>query len=124
MKRLIDSGLLIRLSIVVANIWLIGNLTEAFTGANSLVDKVNLAAFGAFGVVLIVGCALVIQKTLEHSESRLSRTNRVARALPNQASAAYTRSRYPSNGRLGVAGRESGMEPIPIDWTTPRPTDR
>ncbi len=124
MRKIVDSGLVIRAGVVLANLCLMAGLTEVFTAPGTAQGKVNLVVFTVFDMVAILGLALIIQKTLERFESWLSRTNRVARALPDQASPAYARSRHPSNGRLGVAGRESGMEPIPIDWKTPLPTDR
>ena len=71
MRWLIDSGLLMRAAMVVANIWLIGGLAEVFKYAGDLVGRVNILSFAVFGVVLILGSALVIQKSVEHLENRL-----------------------------------------------------
>lgn len=70
MARLIDSGLLMRVAIVVANVWLMGGLAEVIDYPGGLMDRVDVLSFTIFGAVFILGSALVIQKSLEHLENR------------------------------------------------------
>ncbi len=70
MVRLIDSGLLMRVAMVVANAWLMGGLTEVVNYPVGLMGRVDILSFTIFGAVFILGSALVIQKSLEHLENR------------------------------------------------------
>lgn len=65
LNHIIDSGWLIRGSIVLANLWLVGTLREAYNSSGNLSAMANLAAFGVFGFVMVIGSALVIQKLCE-----------------------------------------------------------
>lgn len=70
MARFTDSGLLMRVAIIVANLWLMGGLTEVVNYPGGLMGRVDIFSFTIFGVVFILGSALVIQKSLEHFENR------------------------------------------------------
>lgn len=70
MARLIDSGLLMRVAIIVANVWLMGGLTEVIDYPGGLMGSVDILSFTIFGAVVMLGSALVIQKSLEHFENR------------------------------------------------------
>lgn len=70
MARLIDSGLLMRVAMVVANAWLMGGLTKVVNYPGDLMGRVDILSFTIFGAVFMLGSALVIQKSLEHLENR------------------------------------------------------
>jgi len=74
MRRFIDSGLFMRLAIIVANLWLVGGLAEVINYSGSPTGRMNTFIFILFGAVAILGSALVIQKTLEIVERRVSRS--------------------------------------------------
>ena len=70
MRRLINSGLMMRVAMVVANAWLMGGLTEVIDYPGGLMGRVDILSFTIFGAAFILGSALVTQKSLEHFENR------------------------------------------------------
>lgn len=65
MKKLIDRGLLIRLSVLLSNAWLLTGLTKAYNYPGTLNGSLNLVAVSFVGCVVIIGCALILQKVAE-----------------------------------------------------------
>lgn len=65
MIKLIDLGLLIRLSVLLSNAWLLTGLTKAYNHPGTLNGSLNLVALSFIGSVVIIGCALILQKVAE-----------------------------------------------------------
>ena len=70
MRKIVDSGLVIRAGIILANLCLMAGVTEFFTAPHTAEGRVNLVVFTIFGMVAFLGLALIIQKSLEHFENR------------------------------------------------------
>lgn len=70
MNSVLASGLLVRLAVVVTNLWLAGSLSRILDYDGSIGGRLDLAAFAILVAVIVMGATLAMQSVLEHAADR------------------------------------------------------